>query len=89
MQSLGIKTTDKWRVHTHAYTHTPVCEQYVTVLSNQGLHTDREVTENRPDIIIKNKREKTCILIDVAIPTDRNFMTKEAEKKIKYKSLCI
>ena len=49
----------------------------------------REVTANRPDIIIKNKKEKTCTLIDVAIPADRNVVQKEAEKKLKYKSLCI
>ena len=48
-----------------------------------------EVTENRPDIIIKNKKEKTCTLIDVAIPADRIDVQKEAEKKLKYKSLCI
>jgi hypothetical protein len=28
------------------------------VLLNQAVHTDREVTANRPDIIIKNKKEK-------------------------------
>jgi len=28
------------------------------VLWNQALHTDREVTANRPDIIIKNKRRE-------------------------------
>jgi len=44
---------------------------------------------NRPDIIIKNKKEETCTLIDVAIPSDRNDVQKEAEKKLKYKSLCI
>ena len=44
---------------------------------------------NRPDIIIKNKKEKTCTLIDVAIPADRNVVQKEAEKNLKYKSLCI
>ena len=43
---------------------------------------------NRPDIIIKNKKEKTCTLIDVAIPADRNDVQNEAEKKLKYKSLC-
>ena len=48
-----------------------------------------EVTANKPDIIIKNKKEKTWILIDVAIPADRNVMQKEAEKKLKYKSLCV
>ena len=54
-----------------------------------AAHTDREVTENRPDIIIKNKKEKTCILIDVAIPTDKNVVQKKAEKMRKYQSLCI
>jgi len=38
-------------------------------------------TANRPDIIIKNKIEKTCTLIDVAIPADRNVVQKETEKK--------
>ena len=68
----------------------PVCEEGdVTVLWNQAVHTDREVTANRPDIIIKNQKGKTCTLIDVAISTDRNVVQKEAEKKLKYKSLCI
>jgi uncharacterized membrane protein len=49
---------------------------------------------NRPVIIIKNKKEETCILTDVAIPedvaklADKNVMQKEQERKIKYKSLC-
>jgi len=82
---LGIETTDKWYTHVHK----PVYEEGdVTVLWNQAVHTDREVTANRPDIIIKNKKEETCTLIDVAIPADRNVQ-KEAEKKLKYKSLCI
>ena len=59
------------------------------MLWNQAVHTDRKVTANRPDIIIKNKKEKTCTLIDVAIPADRNVVQKEAEKKFKNKSLCI
>jgi len=38
----------------------PVCEEGdVTMLWNQAVHTDREVTANRPDIIIKNKKVKT------------------------------
>jgi hypothetical protein len=61
----------------------------VTVLWNKAVHTDREVTANRPDIIIKNKKEKTCILVYVAIPADRSVTQKEAERKLKYKSLCI
>ena len=59
------------------------------VLWNQAVYTDREVTGNRPDIIIKNKKQKTYTLIDVAIPADSNVVQKEAEKKLKYKSLCV
>ena len=44
---------------------------------------------NMPDVIIKNKKETTCILIDVAIPADINVVQKEAEKKQKYKSSCM
>ena len=50
----------------------PVCEEGdVTVLWNQAVHTERKVTANRPDIIIKNKKEKTCTQIDVAIPAQK------------------
>jgi hypothetical protein len=41
----------------------------------------REVTANRPDIIIKNKKEKTCMLIDVAIPADRNVVQKKQKRR--------
>jgi hypothetical protein len=57
------------------------------VLWNQAVHTDREVTANRPDTIIKNKTEKTYTLIDVAIPADRNAMQNEGENKLNYQSL--
>jgi hypothetical protein len=30
----------------------------VSVLWNQAVHTDREVTENRPDVIIKNQKRE-------------------------------
>jgi len=55
------------------------------VLWNQTVHTDREVTANRPDVIIKNKKEKTYTLL----PADSNVVQKEAEKTLKYKSLGI
>jgi len=70
--------------HTHTHTHTQTSERRdVTVLWNERVHTDRGVTANRPDIIIKNKKreKKTGILIDVSMPADRNVVQKEAEKK--------
>ena len=38
--------------------------------------------ENRPDIIIKTIKEKTCLLIDGAIPVERNVVQKEGEEKL-------
>ena len=43
-------------VHTHA--QASVGKGDVTVLRNQAVHTDREVTANRPDLMIKNKKRK-------------------------------
>jgi hypothetical protein len=40
-------------------------------------------------IVVKNKKDKTCLLIDVAIPSDKNAIQKEIEKKLKYKNLSI
>ena len=59
----------------------------IIIIIKQYIQT--EVIANRPDIINKNKKEKTRTLIDVAILEDRNLVQKEAEKKLKYKSLCI
>jgi hypothetical protein len=83
---LGIETAENWYCHIPK----PVTEhEDVTVLWNQGIQTDRKVLANRPDIIIKNKKDKTCLLIDVAIPSDKNVIQKRAEKKLKYKNLSI
>jgi hypothetical protein len=82
----GIETTGNW------YSHIPklVCQhEDITVPWNQGIQTDREVLANRPDIIIKNRKDKMCLLVDAAIPSDRNVIHKEPEKKLKYKHLSI
>jgi hypothetical protein len=85
-KKLGIETAENWYSHIPK----PVTEnEDITVLWNQGIQTDREVLTNRPDIVIKNKKGKTCLLIDVAIPSDKNIIQKEAEKKLKYKHLTI
>ena len=63
--------------------HKPVCDhEDVTVLENQGLHTDREIAAKRPVVVIKNKKEKICILIHVTTPAEENATKKEAEKKL-------
>jgi len=59
----------------------------VTVLWNQQVQTDRIITNNKPDIIIRDNEKGTCMLIDAAISGERNVIKKEAEKILKYKTL--
>ncbi len=80
----NINKSEKW------YNHEPqtVTESDdVTILWDMPIHTDREIKANRPDIVIKDKKEKSCMLIDVAIPSDRNTSVKVTEKLSKYKDL--
>ena len=80
----NIKTTDKW------YEHEPptVTENNdITILWDMPIHTDREIKANRPDIVIKNRNENTCLLIDMSIPSDLNTSIKVSEKLSKYKDL--
>jgi hypothetical protein len=51
-------------------------------LWDEGVQIDGEILANRPDIIIKNKKDEICLLIDVAIPSDKNVIQKESENKL-------
>ena len=53
------------------------------------MPTDRTLHNNRPNIIIRDNKKVTCILIDVAILGDRSVMKKEGEKTLKCKDLII
>ena len=59
----------------------------VIMLWDMPIHTDKEITANRPDTVIKDKKENTCIFIDMSVPSERNVANKETEKMSKYKDL--
>jgi hypothetical protein len=44
------------------------------------------VPANRPDAELHGKTEKTCLLIDIALPDDAKVKTKETEELSKYKN---
>jgi hypothetical protein len=72
----------------HWYEHVPKSVEAthggkVTILWNQQVQTDRTISNNKPDIIIRDNEKGTCMLIDVAISGDRNVIKKEAEKILK------
>jgi hypothetical protein len=51
------------------------------------VNTDRTEPANRPytEGLLHDKKEKTCLLIDIAIPEDSNVNTKGTEELSKYK----
>jgi len=53
------------------------------------IKTDRTIPNNKPDIIIRDNENRTCMLIGAAISGDRNVIKKETEKILKYKELTI
>ena len=58
-----------------------------TILWDYSIQTDRKVKANKQHITVKDKREKTCKLIDVKILADKNVSVVEFEKLSKYKDL--
>ena len=62
----------------------PVCEEGdVTVLWNQAVHTDTEVTANRPDIIIKSKKGENMHTDRCGNTCRQKCCAKESGKEVK------
>ena len=51
------------------------------------IHTDHLISARRPDLIIINKKKRTCKIVDFAVPADHRMKLKECEKKDKYLDL--
>jgi len=64
-------------------------EGKVTMLWNQQVQNGGTTPNNKPDIIIRDNKKRTCMLIGVAISGDRNVVKKEADKILKYTNLTI
>ena len=80
----GIEVKEQW------YEHEPKAvtkNDSITFLWDMPIHNDRTIAANRPDIVLKNKTDKTCLLIDMTIPLDTNTSVKTTEKLTKYKDL--
>ena len=51
------------------------------------INTDRLISARRPDLIIINKKKRTCKIVDFAVQADHRIKLKECEKKDKYLEL--
>ena len=71
--------TNKWYIHNPA----PVLENSThKLLWDFDIHTDPLISTRRPEIIIINKKpQRTCKIVDFAVPADLRIKLKEYQKK--------
>jgi hypothetical protein len=64
---MGLQVTDKY------YRLVPemvISANGTTIMRDILVITDRTILTNKPDKLLHNKKEKTCLLNDIALPDD-------------------
>ena len=84
LKAYSIPCDDNWVRHTP---EDVIIQPNVEVVYDQVLTTDRPTGANRPDILLRDKKQKKTFIIDVSCPCDTNVATKENEKVAKYSAL--
>ena len=51
------------------------------------IHTDHLISARKTDLIIINKKKRTCKIVDFAVSAEHRIKLKECEKKDKYLDL--
>ena len=92
-KNIHYKLSKKYKLPIDAsnyYKHNPpeiVENELARVLYDCNIPTDVHVAHNKPDIVVKDKRENKCYIIEVGVPFDNNIAAYEREKEIKYQRL--
>ena len=76
--------SEKW------YEHDPegvVENEEVKILWDAMIQCDTEIKARKPDSVLVNKNERSCAIIDIAIPGDIRVSEKEKEKIERYQEL--
>ena len=80
----NFEAEDKW------YEHEPerVLEnEDYKILWDFCIQTDHVIEARRPDLVVVDKKERSCEVIDFAVPGDSSIEEKEKEKIEKYQDL--
>ena len=81
---MGLQVTDKQAYSEH------IPERVVNINGTASMWDipviiGQITLANRPDTVLHEEKEKTCLLIDISIPDCSSVNTKETEKLINYK----
>ena len=80
----NLERKEKW------YEHCPegvVEDDDVKLIWDINIQCDNVMEARRSDLILVDKKAKSCVIIDVAIPGDCRIRKKEIEKIEKYQNL--
>ena len=78
VKKLKFDHTNKWYIHNQA----PILENEThELLGDFEIQTNHKISARRPDMIIINKKKRTCRIVDSAFHADHRVKLKESEKK--------
>ena len=81
---MGLQVTENYNEHIPERV---INIKSTTIMWDVLVIKEGTVLATLPDVTVHDDTEKTCLLIDIALPGDSNFNTKESEKLNKYKEL--
>ena len=59
----------------------------VKILWDVMIQCDHYIENRKPDIVVVEKDDRRCFIVDVAIPGDKRIVSREEEKVEKYQEL--
>ena len=62
-------------------------DDHVKLIWDINVRCDNVMEAKRPDLILVDKKTKSCVIIDLAVPGDCRIREKEIEKTEKYQNL--
>ena len=83
----GIECVSKSYNHKIPRDQRAIENDKVKILWDFLIQTDRKLDHNRPDIVVVDKVNKTCDIIDIACPWDARVQSKERDKIERYEDL--
>jgi hypothetical protein len=78
---IGLQVSDKYM------TERVLNVNGTTIIWDVPVFTYQITLANRPVVVLQDEKDKTCLLIDIAITNDSQVNTKENEKLSKYADL--
>ena len=80
----NFEAGDKW--YEHEPEHLLENEDY-KIMWDFSIQTDHFIEARRPDLVVVDKKERSCKITDFAVPGDSRIEEKEKDKTEKYQDL--